>query len=49
MVMPLLNEFFGERMSMLRDPFRHEWLPGGYLESVTREDMQSRYTTTSVK
>jgi PhnB protein len=28
----------------LGDPFGHEWLLGGHLESVTPEEMQRRYT-----
>ena len=48
-VMPLKNQFWGERMAIVRDPFGHEWLLGGHLESVTPEEMQSRYTATSAK
>jgi len=43
-VMPLKNQFWGERVAIVRDPFGHEWLLGGHLESVTPEEMQSRYT-----
>jgi PhnB protein len=46
-VMTLKNQFWGERMAIVRDPFGHEWLLGGHLESVTPEEMQSRYTATS--
>jgi PhnB protein len=48
-VMPLKNQFWGERMGIVRDPFGHEWLLGGHLESVSPEEMQSRYTATSTK
>ncbi len=43
-LMPLKNQFWGERMGIVRDPFGHEWLLGEHLESVTPEEMQRRYT-----
>jgi PhnB protein len=48
-VVPLKNQFWGERTAIVRDPFGHEWLLGGHLESVSPEEMQSRYTATSTK
>jgi uncharacterized glyoxalase superfamily protein PhnB len=48
-IMPLKNQFWGERMAIVRDPFGHEWLLGGHLESVTPEEMQLRYTATAAK
>ena len=42
-LMPLKNQFWGERMALVRDPFGHEWLLGGHLEAVTPEEMQRRY------
>jgi PhnB protein len=48
-VMPLKNQFWGERVAIVRDPFGHEWLLGGHLESVTPEEMQSRYTQSFAK
>ena len=41
---PLQDHFYGERSATLRDPFGHEWLLGGHLETLTPEEMQSRYT-----
>jgi len=41
---PLQDQFYGERSGTLRDPFGHEWLLGGHLETVTPEEMQRRYT-----
>jgi PhnB protein len=41
---PLQNRFYGERSGTVRDPFGHEWLLGGHLESLTPEEMQRRYT-----
>jgi uncharacterized glyoxalase superfamily protein PhnB len=43
-VMPLQNQFYGERSGKVRDPFGHEWLLGGHIEDVTPEEMQRRYT-----
>jgi PhnB protein len=48
-VMPLKDQFWGERTAIVRDPFGHEWLLGGHLETITPEEMQSRYTTASAK
>jgi len=41
---PLQDQFYGERSGTVRDPFGHEWLLGGQIESVTPEEMQRRYT-----
>jgi PhnB protein len=43
-VRPLQNQFYGERSGTVRDPFGHEWLLGGHIETVTPEEMQLRYT-----
>ena len=43
-VRPLQNQFGGERSGTVRDPFGHEWLLGGHIETVTPEEMQRRYT-----
>ncbi len=43
-VRPLRDQFYGERSGTVRDPFGHEWLLGGHLETVTPEEMQRRYT-----
>jgi len=43
-VRPLADQFYGERGGTVRDPFGHEWLLGGHLETVTPEEMQRRYT-----
>ena len=42
-VRPLQDQFYGERSGMVRDPFGHEWLLGGHIETVTPEEMQRRY------
>lgn len=43
-VRPLQDQFYGERTGTVRDPFGHEWLLGGHLETVTPQEMQLRYT-----
>jgi PhnB protein len=43
-VRPLKDQFYGERSGTVRDPFGHEWLLGGHLETVAPEEMQRRYT-----
>jgi uncharacterized glyoxalase superfamily protein PhnB len=43
-VRALQDQFYGERSGTLRDPFGHEWLLGGHIETVTPEEMQRRYT-----
>jgi uncharacterized glyoxalase superfamily protein PhnB len=41
---PLKDQFYGERSGTVRDPFGHEWLLGGHLETVSPEEMQRRYS-----
>ena len=43
-VRPLKDQFYGERSGTVRDPYGHEWLLGGHLETVSAEEMQRRYT-----
>lgn len=43
-VRPLKDQFYGERSGLLRDPYGHEWLLGGHIETVSTEEMQRRYT-----
>jgi PhnB protein len=48
-VRPLQDQFYGERSGTVRDPFGHEWLLGGHLESMTPEEMQRRLTALFAK
>jgi uncharacterized glyoxalase superfamily protein PhnB len=41
---PLQDQFYGERTGKVLDPFGHEWMLGGHLETVTPEEMQRRFT-----
>jgi PhnB protein len=43
-IRPLKDQFYGERSGTVRDPFGHEWLLGGHLETVSSDEMQRRYT-----
>ena len=40
----LQDQFYGERSGTVQDPFGHEWLLGGHLETLTPLEMQRRYT-----
>src|SRR5258708_25591586 len=43
-VRELKDQFYGERSGSVRCPFRHEWLLGQHIETVTPEEMQRRYS-----
>lgn len=38
------DQFFGERMATLRDPFGYRWMLGHSIEDVSTDEMQRRYT-----
>lgn len=40
----LVDQFYGERSCMIRDPFGHEWSLGHEIEKVSREEIQRRFT-----
>ena len=42
-VVPLRDQFYGERSGTVRDPFGHEWNIGHHLEDVSTDEMQRRY------
>lgn len=41
-LIPVADQFYGERSGRLRDPFGHLWIVGTHIEDVTPEEMQSR-------
>ena len=41
-VKPLKNEFYGDRMGTLMDPFGHQWSIGTHVEDVTPEQLKER-------
>jgi PhnB protein len=44
LIMKPKDQFYGERVSKVIDPFGHEWLLGSQIEDVSHEDMQQRFT-----
>ncbi|PTR07999.1 PhnB protein [Nitrosospira sp. Nsp5] len=40
--MPLANQFWGDRMGKLADPFGHQWLIATHIEAVDPSELQSR-------
>ncbi len=41
-VMPLANQFWGDRYGQLKDPFGHLWALGQHVEDVAPEEMERR-------
>ena len=39
---PVENQFWGDRMGTVADPFGHKWMLGTHLEDVPPEEMQRR-------
>jgi len=44
LLIPVRDQFYGERSGRVRDPFGHEWNIGHHLEELTPEEMQRRFT-----
>jgi PhnB protein len=42
------DHFYGERSGCIRDPFGHRWNIGHSIEEVSPDEMQRRYTASSV-
>ena len=41
-VHPLKDQFYGDRMGTIRDPFGHEWSVATHIEDVSEEEMIKR-------
>lgn len=41
-LIPLANQFYGDRAGRVRDPFGHEWIIATHVEDVTPDEMQAR-------
>lgn len=41
-IRPLKDEFYGDRMGTLQDPFGHNWSLGTHVEDVSEEEMKKR-------
>jgi PhnB protein len=44
---PVADQFYGDRMGTLEDPFGHVWTIGTHVEDVSPEEMQRRMATQS--
>jgi PhnB protein len=42
LVRPVENQFYGDRMGSIEDPFGHSWSVATHIEDVTPEEMQKR-------
>lgn len=43
LLMPLQDQFYGERSGVFRDPFGHRWNVGHSIETLSPDEMQRRY------
>jgi len=41
-VMPVADQFWGDRMGCLKDPFGHSWMFSTHIEDVSPEDLPAR-------
>ncbi|ROH93726.1 VOC family protein [Stagnimonas aquatica] len=41
-VMPVMNQFWGDRMGCLTDPFGHSWMFSTHIEDVSPEELPAR-------
>ena len=46
---PLDNQFWGDRMGTLTDPFGHQWSLATHVEDISEEEMESRMREFSAK
>jgi PhnB protein len=42
-IRPLELQFFGDQMGVIEDPFGHEWMIATKIESVSAQEMQTRW------
>lgn len=42
LVQPVENQFWGDRMGTVVDPFGHKWMLGTHIEDVSDQEMQRR-------
>lgn len=42
-MMPLMNQFWGDRAGGVTDPFGHKWMIASHLETVTGDALQQRF------
>ena len=41
-LIPIADQFYGDRTGRLRDPFGHEWIVATHIEDVSPDEMQRR-------
>jgi PhnB protein len=41
-LIPIADQFYGDRSGRLEDPFGHVWLVSTHIEDVSPEEMQKR-------
>jgi PhnB protein len=44
LVIPIADQFYGERAGRVQDPFGHQWIVSTHIEDVSSEEMQRRAT-----
>jgi PhnB protein len=44
LLIPIANQFYGDRSGRLQDPFGHIWLISTHVEDVSPEEMQRRFS-----
>lgn len=44
LVIPVADQFYGERAGRVQDPFGHQWIVSTHVEDVSPEEMQRRAT-----
>lgn len=44
-VRPVMDQFWGDRMGTLEDPFGHKWSLATHVEDVSPEEIQTRFAT----
>lgn len=44
LIRPVSDEFYGDRVAWIRDPFGHKWALTSRIEDVSNEEMKRRYT-----
>jgi PhnB protein len=48
-LIPIADQFYGDRSGRLEDPFGHVWLVSTHVEDVSPEEMQRRMEALSQK
>ncbi len=49
LVKPVVDQFYGDRSGVVKDPFGHSWNVGTHVEDVTPEEMGTRFAEMMAK